>query len=146
VRPGQYQLGRPAVAESGNPSGLGSRDGSRRGRGDGEPGPGDIPHEGQGAPGSHGAAGHREPRSLPGLELHHQPTRYGTAELIRVNENLELVLGWPLKAGVCDCPEVVEYTKRVEGGWFDDDGVSRGRSGGPGRRGVRSLRRHALPE
>src|SRR5208337_1705273 len=96
VRPGQYQLGRPAVAESGNPSGLGSRDGSRRGRGDGEPGPGDIPHEGQGAPGSHGAAGHREPRSLPGLELHHQPTRYGTAELIRVNENLELVLGWPL--------------------------------------------------
>ena len=36
------------------------------------------------------------------MELHHQPTRHGNAELTRVNENLELDLGWPLSSTLAD--------------------------------------------
>jgi Rhodopirellula transposase DDE domain len=48
LRPGGCQLGGPAATEPGDPPGKGPWDDGRWHRGDGEPGPGGVPDQGQG--------------------------------------------------------------------------------------------------
>ena len=90
LRPGVHQLVGQAVAEPGVDARLGAWDGRRRGRVDGEPGPGGLPDEGEGARRRDEAAGPKAALGPLGLGLHHQPTATAIAELTGGKRNIFL--------------------------------------------------------